>query len=108
MSLRADDRVLLLDIPAERELTLMARVLSRGVLVGLGDTDAVDRARRALAEFHNVMFIGADLRKIPWRDQFFTVILVPEHMREAARAAQQELTRVLAPDGRMEGMGVEA
>lgn len=108
MKLRADDRILLLDIPPERELVAIARILSRGVLVGIGDAYTVDRARAALADFDNVMFIEADPRQIPWRDQFFTVIVIPEHMREAASAAQVELKRILAPEGRLEALVEEA
>jgi hypothetical protein len=108
VTLRADDRVLLLDIPPERELAALGRILSQGVLVALGDARSVDQARGALADFENVMFIEASPAQIPWRDQFFTVVIIPEHMRAAARAAQAEITRILAPGGRIEGLTVEA
>jgi hypothetical protein len=44
-TLRADDHVLLLDIPSTAELAAIARILVRGSLVALGSRDAVDRAR---------------------------------------------------------------
>jgi SAM-dependent methyltransferase len=108
VTLRADDRVLLLDIPADKELAGIARILSHGVLVALGTAEAVDRARAALAEFDNVMFIEANPERIPWRDQFFTVVLVAQHMASAARAAAGEIARVLAPGGRIVSDSVEA
>ena len=38
---RADDRVLLLAIPAERELAALARILIRGSVVALGTAEEV-------------------------------------------------------------------
>jgi hypothetical protein len=99
VTLHADDRVLLLAIPTPAELAALARTLSRGVLVALGPRDEVDNARAALTEFDNVMFIDAAPDRIPWRDQYFTKILVPPHMEAVLRSAAAEVHRVLAAEG---------
>lgn len=97
--LRADDRVLLLAIPHRDELAAIARLLMRGVLVALGTREEVDRARQEMAEFENAMFLEATPDKIPWRDAYFTKILVPPHLEPLLRGAGPELARVLAPGG---------
>lgn len=99
MQLRADDRVLLLAIPAKAELALLARVLSNGVLVAIGTREEVDTAREWMAEFDNTMFVEADPQQIPWRDAYFTKIVVPPQMEFAVRSAASELNRLLAPNG---------
>ncbi len=97
--LRADDQVLLLDIPSTNELVAMSRVLMRGTVVALGSSEAVDRARRDLAEFDNVMFIDASPAEIPWRDAYFTKVIVPPHLEPLLPQISQEVQRVLRPDG---------
>jgi hypothetical protein len=100
-TLRADDHVLLLDIPATAELTAIARILSRGSLVALGSREAVDRAREAMAEFDNVLFLEASPARIPWRDSYFTKILVPPHFEPLLESIAAELHRVMRPDGKL-------
>jgi hypothetical protein len=97
--LRSDDRVLLLAIPSHMELANMARVLMRGVLVGLGTREEVDAAREAMTEFENVMFVDSSPDHIPWREAYFTKIIVPSHLEPVLRPAAAELQRVLAPGG---------
>lgn len=70
-----------------------------GVLVAIGTREEVDVARQSMAEFDNAMFIEADPQRIPWRDAFFTKIVVPPHMEMFLRSAGGELHRVLAPGG---------
>jgi len=106
--LRADDRVLLLAIPHRDELAGIARVLMRGVLVALGTREEVDRAREAMADFENVMFVETALDKIPWREQYFTKILVPPHLEQLLRPLALELDRVLAPGGEIVHQSVNA
>jgi ubiquinone/menaquinone biosynthesis C-methylase UbiE len=108
VTLRSDDRVLLLDIPSEQEIAVLARILVKGVVVALGSRDLVDRARAALSDFENVMLIEATPDRIPWHDQYFTRILVPAHLRELARTYQAELNRVLAPNGQIETTAINA
>jgi hypothetical protein len=99
LALRADDRVLFLAIPPLTEMTAMSRVVMAGCLVALGERDEVDQARRELAEFDNVMFVNATPERIPWRDQFFTKVVVPPHLERLLPSISGELHRVLAPGG---------
>jgi hypothetical protein len=108
VTLRADDRVLLLDITSIPQMAAMARILFQGSLVAIGSPDEVDRARAALAEFDNVMFIEATPNQIPWRNEYFTKVVVPPHMLEFLRSAGDELTRLLAPGGEIVRERIEA
>jgi hypothetical protein len=99
LRLRADDRVLSLAIPSAQDAAAMARILISGCLVALGDTAEVDEARQALADFDNLMFVESRPDRIPWRDGFFTKILVPPHLTELQSSWASELHRVLAPGG---------
>jgi hypothetical protein len=108
LTLRADDRVLLLAIPPTAELTAMAHVLVTGSVVALGTPDEVDRARREMAEFDNVLFVDASPERIPWRDQFFTKVVVPPHLERLLPEISNELHRLLAPGGTVVNSGVDA
>jgi hypothetical protein len=101
IQLRADDRVLLLDIPPPGDLTSIARVLINGVVVALGEPDEVRAACAAMAEFKNVMFLEALPHQIPWRAAYFTKIIVPPHLEALLPYAAAELHRVLAPGGQI-------
>jgi hypothetical protein len=95
--LRADDRVLLLAIPEAAALAAIGRILMQGVVVAAGPPDKVDSARQALADFDNIMLIDADpASPIPWRDAYFTKIVVAGALRNLAGA---ECRRLLAPGG---------
>ena len=100
-NLRADDRVLCLAIPRYRDTAALGRILTAGCLVAFGDREEVDEARRLFSEFDNLMFLEAALDSIPWRDAFFTKILIPPHMAELAAALAADLQRVLAPGGQI-------
>jgi hypothetical protein len=89
----------MLAIPSRREMAGVARVLMSGSLVAIGTADEVDEARANLAEFDNVMFLDARPDSIPWRDAYFTKILVPTHLEPLLRSAAAELHRLLAPGG---------
>lgn len=99
LSLRSDDRVLFLAIPPLRDLASFARILMTGCLVALGEPGEVDEARRAMLDFDNVMFVEASPDNVPWRDQFFTKIVVPPHLQRLALDNSAEMTRLLAPGG---------
>ena len=105
---RADDRVLLLAIPSRADIAAIARVLMSGVLVALGDSDEVDEARRSMADFDNVMFLSASPEQIPWREAYFTKILVPPHLESLLSHISVELHRVLAPGGEIVHTGINA
>lgn len=91
---RADDRVLLLALPAVDSIAALGRILSHGVIVVVAPRDFVDRGREALAEFDNIMFIEAEGPRIPWRDAYFTKIVIDENW-----SANADVARVLAPGG---------
>jgi hypothetical protein len=97
--LRSDDHVLFLDIPPVQELQAMARLLMRGSIVALGSADDVQNARRAMAEFDNVMFLEATPDRIPWRQGYFTRIIVPPHFERIMAQISGEVERVLRPGG---------
>ena len=101
IQLRADDRVLLLAIPSKTELASMARVLMKGVLMALGEGKEIRAARESMAEFDNVMFLDAQPDQIPWREAYFTKIIVPPHLESLMPYAAAELHRVLAPGGQI-------
>ncbi len=105
---RSDDRILLLAIPSRADLAAIARVLISGVLVALGTSDEVDEARRSMADFENVMFLDASPEQIPWREAYFSKILVPPHLESLLPHITAELHRVLAPDGEIVRTAVEA
>ena len=98
-ALRADDRVLFLAMPSHAALATVARILMQGVIVALGTPGEVDDARRALAEFDNIMMVEADPTKIPWRDSYFTKIFVPPALASLEPVAAKEWSRILAPGG---------
>jgi len=98
-SLRADDKLLLLGVPGDAELASIGRILMSGCAVALGTKDEVDKARSQFSEFDNLMFVEADLTRIPWGDHFFTKIMVPPHLEPVAASLAREIERVLAPGG---------
>ncbi len=108
MTFRADDRVLFLTLPSTGELAAIARMLMTGVLVALGSRDEVQAARQAMAEFENVMFLDAPPDQIPWRDAYFTKVVVPPHLERILPSAAAEIHRVLSPGGEIIRTGLEA
>lgn len=98
---RSDDRVLFLSIPSRADLAAVARVLMSGVLVALGTRDEVEEARQSMADFENVMFIDASPERIPWREAYFSKIVVPPHLESLLPQITTELHRILAPGGQI-------
>ena len=98
-SLRADDKILFLGIPSRGELASIGRILISGCAVALGASDEVQEARAQFAEFDNLMFVEADLMRIPWGDRFFTRVIVSPHLEPIAASLAEEIDRVLVPGG---------
>ncbi len=96
---RADDRVLLLAIPARQELAALARILIRGTVVALGTAEEVSDARSFFIDFENVMLLDAPPDKIPWPGAAFSKIVVPHQYERILPYLTQELDRLLAPGG---------
>ena len=105
---RSDDRVLSLAIPAPQEAAALGRLLMSGCFVAIGSADEVDEARRVHSEFDNLMFIAATPDHIPWRDAFFTKILIPPQLQSLLPSLQNELLRILAPGGEIVSSAEEA
>lgn len=89
----------MLAIPPHEEAVRIASVLSAGSLVALGEAEEVDAARASLAALDNVMILNARPDSIPWREAYFTKILVAPHLEPLLRSCAGELHRVLAPEG---------
>lgn len=93
-----DDRVLVLEAGgySASRLREWAQTLTRGVLVGLGAPGTIGTVRRELADCENVLFVHGSRDEIPWREAFFTVIVVAPNAAETT-----EMRRVLHPSGRI-------
>jgi hypothetical protein len=98
-SLRADDKLLFLGVPEGAELASIGRILISGCAVALGTKDEVDKARSQFSEFDNLMFVEADLTRIPWGDHFFTKVMVASHLEPLTASLAKDVERVLAPGG---------
>lgn len=85
----------------------MARALATGCVVALGTLEEVDNARRDMIEFDNVMFVEASPERIPWRDQFFTKVVVPPHLERLLPDISNEIHRLLAPGGTIVNSGAD-
>ena len=99
LPLKADDRVLFLAQPSAQEIATTARILMRGVVVVLGSGAELEQARTELAEFQNVMFLDATPDRVPWRDAFFTKIVVAPPLERILPSLNVEIARLLAPNG---------
>lgn len=97
LDLAPSDQVLLLDVTDLELVAAVARHLTNGLVVGLGDSDFVLLARRATRDLDNVMFHSTTPDEIPFRDGFFTVIVCGT----TGEGVSREVQRVLAPNGRI-------
>ena len=106
------ERVLYLGIGDGSAARRLARQAVEGLVVGVDPSeDAVRQARRLAADQDNVMFVPGSAEEIPWREDFFSLLVAEEAAlagADPARAAR-EMLRVMAPDGRVvvEGAAVE-
>lgn len=92
--IEAGDRVLIIGLSRRDKLPAWARQCS--LLVGIGAGSDVYAARRECAHLDNVMFSFGDRDDIPWREQYFSLILDTE-----AGPPSDAMRRVLAPGGRI-------
>jgi hypothetical protein len=92
------DRVLVLGLAqcSSARLRKWAATLTEGFLVGVGEDGAVRRARRELADLDNVIFSAGGREDIPWKEDFFTLIVDAEGGAETA-----EMRRVMRAGGRI-------
>ena len=108
LTIRPDDRILLLGVAPPEFLRKIAAQAERGVVVGLGTDDAVREARRLSSDVHNVMLVPAATEEVPWNDQFFTVAIDPDSEWLDAEGTAAELARVMGPGGEVHGVSGEA
>ncbi len=108
MRLQPNDRVLMLAIPAERELLSTAGQLTNGSLIALGTREEVHAARARFFNLENVMFVEGRPDAIPWREAFFTKIVLPAGQQALIRSCGTELQRVMAPGGEFVSDSVDA
>jgi SAM-dependent methyltransferase len=98
LDLTPSDQVLLLDVTDLELVAAVARQVTDGLVVGLGEPDFVFLARRATRELDNVMFHSTTPDEIPFRDGFFTVVVCGT---TGEAGVSREVQRVLAPNGRI-------
>lgn len=97
MTVEPGDRILCLGLPPYSQLAELTQKLSSGLVVVIAGDDEVRAARRAFAQTENIMFVPkADDGSIPWRDGFFTAVML------CVPGRPDEVNRVLAPGGRLE------
>lgn len=92
--IEANDRVLVVGLARRDELPAWARQCS--LLVGVGAESDVYAARRDCAHLDNVMFTPGGRDDIPWRAQYFSLIIDTE-----GKPPAEAMRRVLAPGGRI-------
>lgn len=96
VSIRTDERVLFLGLPAAELVAATARQASNGAVVIVAEGDAVYQARKAFRDFDNVMVVPGTPEELPWRDGFFTVVVDTVGDWPDAAKVRQELDRVTA------------
>ena len=101
-----DRRVLDLGCGAGWATRLLARAVAGdgGHAVGLDISDEmIARARDAVGDLENVMFVPAAADEIPWQDEYFDKVLSVEsfYYYPDQEAVLRELLRVIAPGGQI-------
>jgi SAM-dependent methyltransferase len=80
----------------------LAKLVPEGRVVGTDISDEmIRRARRASAEFHNLLYVTGEVGQIPWQPNFFSHAISVEssYYWPDPAAGIQELFRVLHDDG---------
>ncbi len=100
MRVDSDDRVLVVNCGHGEAARRLAALAANGLVVGIDKTDeAVREARRQAAAIDNVMFALGAPEEIPWRENYFSLVLCNPPVEDWKRAAA-EVFRVTAPGGR--------
>ncbi len=106
---RANDRILVLGIGDGSLARQLARRVADGLVLGVDPSDdAVRQARRQSVELDNVMFVLGSAQEIPWREDFFSLLVADAATLEGAEpaVAVREIIRVMARTGRVAVTGV--
>jgi ubiquinone/menaquinone biosynthesis C-methylase UbiE len=73
----------------------IAALVPLGVVIGLDTDDNVRAARAAWCDLDNAMFVPCDGHEIPWKEDFFSCVIVGNQ-----DLPLREIQRVLAEGGR--------
>lgn len=92
-----DDRLLFLGIPDFAIIAECARRLEQGIVVAMGEDDAVREARKAGRDLENVMFVPGAPDEIPWSDGFFTRVIDLVGSWPEPDRVRSEIARVTMP-----------
>ena len=92
--IRPDERVLILGIPEPAIVSALAHRLDNGLLVAIGDGDAVREARKATRHLENVMFVPGTPDELPWSDGFFTRVIDTVGIWSDPDKVRREIDRV--------------
>ena len=95
LSLAPNDRVLHYPCGDGSFCREIAALVSLGVVIGLDSDDNVRAARAAAREVENLMFVPCDGHEIPWKEDFFSHVVVGNQ-----DLPLREIERVLAEGGR--------
>ncbi len=102
IEVRPEDRILFLGIPGAAVILETAAELQQGLLVAMGDDEAVREGRKIARDLDNVLLVSGTAESIPWRDGFFTRVIDLRKTAPATAAAEAEIRRVLEPGGTFE------
>jgi hypothetical protein len=92
--IRPDERILILGVPAPSFVLAVAQRLSEGLVVVIGNADAVCEARKATSHLDNAMFVPGTPDELPWRDGFFTRVIDTVGTWPDAERVLSEISRV--------------
>jgi len=99
---RPTDRCLVVGIGDGGEARELARAAVDGMVLGVDPSDdRVRGARKLSVERENLMFVAGSHERIPWQEEFFTLVVCREEAHDWAR----ELYRVTAAGGRVYAPG---
>ena len=100
MQVAADDRILEVNCGHGEVARRLAALAANGLVVGIDKSDeAVREARRQSASIDNVMFAIGAPEEIPWKENYFSLVLCNAPVEDWKRAVA-EVFRVTAPGGR--------
>jgi len=101
LDLDPNERILLVGLPPLAVIHRLAGRLENGIVVVLGDGEQIYALRRELAGEENVLVTPGSAEDIPWKDEFFSIVIDARGPQAHSAAAGREMVRVLAAGGRL-------
>ena len=101
LDLDPNERILLVTAPPPDVIRRLAARLEDGIVVLLAEGEELYRLRRELASIENVLVAPGSAEDIPWKDEFFSLVVDQPGNRAPSEAAQAETVRALVPGGRL-------